>query len=70
MGCNVYTTNEELGGPGIMYPNGVSHNTEPDHLSCVMAAVDYGAPGDHLVRVHGGRGATVGGCGVYPEDFC
>jgi len=41
MGCNVYTTNDQLGGPGIMYSNGVSHITEPDHLSCVMAAVDW-----------------------------
>ena len=69
MGCNVYTINDQLGGPGIMYSNSVSHITEPDHLSCVIADVDCGTPGDRLVRVHGDREAAVGGCGVQPEDL-
>ena len=41
MGVDVYSTNDQLGGPGIMYPNGVSHIVEPDHLSAVKAAVDW-----------------------------
>lgn len=39
MGVDVYSTNDQLGGPGIMYPNGISHVVEPDHLSAVTAAV-------------------------------
>jgi acetyl-CoA carboxylase/biotin carboxylase 1 len=41
MGVDVYSTNDQLGGPGIMYSNGVSHIAEPDHLRAVMAAVDW-----------------------------
>jgi len=41
MGVDVYSTNDQLGGPGIMYPNGVSHMVEPDHLSAVKAAVQW-----------------------------
>jgi len=41
MGCDVYSTNDQLGGPGIMYCNGISHLTAPDHLSAVSAAVDW-----------------------------
>jgi acetyl-CoA carboxylase/biotin carboxylase 1 len=41
MGVEVYSTNDQLGGPAIMYPNGVSHIVEPDHLRAVKAAVDW-----------------------------
>lgn len=41
MGTDVYSTNDQLGGPGIMYPNGISHIVEPDHLQAVKAAVDW-----------------------------
>ena len=41
MGCDVYSTNDQLGGPGIMYSNGVSHLAEPDHLRAVIAAVEW-----------------------------
>eukprot|EP00978_Attheya_sp_CCMP212_P005428 scaffold12189_cov51-Attheya_sp.AAC.2 len=41
MGVDVYSTNDQLGGPGIMYSNGVSHIAAPDHLQAVMAAVDW-----------------------------
>lgn len=38
---DVYFTNDQLGGPGIMYPNGVSHMVEPDHLRAVKSAIDW-----------------------------
>ena len=41
MGVDVYATNDQLGGPGIMYSNGVSHLVEPDHLRAVKAAIDW-----------------------------
>ena len=41
MGVDVYSTNEQLGGPGIMYSNGVSHLAEPDHLRAIKAAVNW-----------------------------
>ena len=41
MGTDVYSTNDQLGGPGIMYPNGISHLVEPDHLCAVKAAIDW-----------------------------
>ena len=41
MGVEVYSTNDQLGGPGIMYPNGISHQVESDHLLAVKAAVDW-----------------------------
>lgn len=41
MGVDVYATNDQLGGPGIMYSNGISHRVEPDHLSAIKAAVDW-----------------------------
>jgi acetyl-CoA carboxylase/biotin carboxylase 1 len=41
MGVDVYSTNDQLGGPGIMYPNGISHIVEPDHLRSVKAAIDW-----------------------------
>lgn len=41
MGVDVYSTNDQLGGPGIMYPNGVSHLVASDHLLAVKAAIDW-----------------------------
>ena len=41
MGVDVYSTNDQLGGPGIMYPNGVSHIVENDHLSAVKSALHW-----------------------------
>ncbi len=41
MGVDVYSTNDQLGGPGIMYSNGISHLAEPDHLRAIKAAVDW-----------------------------
>jgi acetyl-CoA carboxylase/biotin carboxylase 1 len=41
MGTDVYSTNDQLGGPAIMYPNGISHLVEPDHLRAVKAAIDW-----------------------------
>ena len=41
MGVNVYSTNDQLGGPGIMYPNGISHIVESDHLRSIKAAIDW-----------------------------
>lgn len=41
MGVDVYSTNDQLGGPGIMYPNGVSHLVEKDHLSAITSAIHW-----------------------------
>jgi acetyl-CoA carboxylase/biotin carboxylase 1 len=41
MGVDVYSTNDQLGGPGIMYPNGISHLVTHDHLQAVKAAIDW-----------------------------
>lgn len=41
MGVDVYSTNDQLGGPGIMYSNGVSHLAETDHLRTVQAAINW-----------------------------
>lgn len=41
MGVDVYSTNDQLGGPGIMYSNGVSHLAAPDHLRAVKSAIDW-----------------------------
>jgi acetyl-CoA carboxylase / biotin carboxylase 1 len=41
MGVDVYSTNDQLGGPGIMYSNGVSYLAEPDHLRAIMAAINW-----------------------------
>ena len=41
MGVDVYSTNDQLGGPGIMYPNGISHLVTHDHLQSVKAAIDW-----------------------------
>lgn len=41
MGVDVYSTNDQLGGPHIMHPNGISHLVEYDHLGAVKAAIDW-----------------------------
>ena len=41
MGVDVYSTNDQLGGPGIMYSNGVSHMTAPDHLNAIQSAMQW-----------------------------
>lgn len=41
MGVDVYSTNDQLGGPGIMYSNGVSHLSEPTHLRAIKSALDW-----------------------------
>jgi len=41
MGVDVYSTNDQLGGPGIMYSNGVSHLVAPDHLQAVSSAIEW-----------------------------
>lgn len=41
MGAEIYSTNDQLGGPAIMYSNGISHLTENDHLSAVVSAINW-----------------------------
>ena len=41
MSSNVYSTNDQLGGPAIMGPNGVSHTLVDDHLSAIAEALDW-----------------------------
>mmetsp|Transcript_985 Transcript_985/g.1280 ORF Transcript_985/g.1280 Transcript_985/m.1280 type:complete len:2367 (-) Transcript_985:92-7192(-) len=41
MGVDVYASNDQIGGPGIMYLNGISHQVAQDHLLAVKAAVDW-----------------------------
>jgi len=41
MGVDVYSTNDQLGGPGIMYANGISHLTAPDHLNAIESAMEW-----------------------------
>jgi len=41
MGVDVYSTNDQLGGPGIMYPNGISHLVALDHLKAIKASIDW-----------------------------
>jgi len=41
MGVDVYSTNDQLGGPSIMYANGISHLTAPDHLTAIMQAMEW-----------------------------
>jgi acetyl-CoA carboxylase/biotin carboxylase 1 len=35
MGREIYTTNDQLGGPMIMFPNGVSHLLAETHFDAV-----------------------------------
>jgi len=53
MGVEVYSTNEQIGGPGIMHLNGVSHQVAQDHLMAVKSAVDW------LSYVPSSRGALL-----------
>lgn len=39
MGRDIYTTNDQLGGPMIMFPNGVSHLLADTHMDCVQKAL-------------------------------
>ena len=41
MGREIYTTNDQLGGPMIMYPNGVTHLLAPTHLGVVSSALEW-----------------------------
>jgi len=41
MGVDVYSTNDQLGGPSIMHANGISHLTAPDHLRAIMQAMEW-----------------------------
>ena len=41
LGREVYTSNLQLGGPSIMYSNGVSHLTVPDDLQAMHAYLQW-----------------------------
>lgn len=41
MGREIYTTNDQLGGPMIMFPNGVSHQLADTHYDAVVKAVEW-----------------------------
>ncbi len=41
MGDEVYVSNEQLGGGGIMYPNGVTHLLCPNHLDSIKSALKW-----------------------------
>ena len=41
MGREIYTTNDQLGGPMIMFPNGVSHLLADTHYDSVMKALEW-----------------------------
>ena len=41
MGREIYTTNDQLGGPMIMFPNGVSHQLSVSHLETVSKALTW-----------------------------
>jgi acetyl-CoA carboxylase/biotin carboxylase 1 len=41
MGVDVYSTNDQLGGPAIMYSNGVSHLIAKDHLEAIKSAIQW-----------------------------
>lgn len=41
MGREIYTSNDQLGGPMIMYPNGVSHLLADSHLDCIAKALEW-----------------------------
>lgn len=41
MGREIYTTNDQLGGPMIMYPNGVSHLLSATHYESVSKALQW-----------------------------
>lgn len=41
MGRNIYTSNDQLGGPMIMFPNGVSHMLAETHLESISHALQW-----------------------------
>jgi len=41
MGREIYTTNDQLGGPMIMFPNGVSHVLAETHMDSVLKALNW-----------------------------
>jgi len=41
MGREIYTTNDQLGGPMIMFPNGVSHLLAETHMDSVIKALNW-----------------------------
>jgi acetyl-CoA carboxylase / biotin carboxylase 1 len=41
MGREIYTTNDQLGGPMIMFPNGVSHLLADTHMESVTKALNW-----------------------------
>ena len=41
MGREIYTTNDQLGGPMIMFPNGVSHLLAETHMESVTRALGW-----------------------------
>jgi acetyl-CoA carboxylase/biotin carboxylase 1 len=41
MGREIYTTNDQLGGPMIMFPNGVSHQLAETHLDAVHKSLAW-----------------------------
>jgi acetyl-CoA carboxylase / biotin carboxylase 1 len=41
MGRDIYTTNDQLGGPMIMFPNGVSHLLAETHFDAVVKGLEW-----------------------------
>ena len=41
MGREIYTTNDQLGGPSIMFPNGVSHLLADTHMDTITKALHW-----------------------------
>lgn len=41
MGRDIYTTNDQLGGPMIMFPNGVSHLLAETHFDAVLKGLEW-----------------------------
>jgi acetyl-CoA carboxylase / biotin carboxylase 1 len=41
MGREIYTTNDQLGGPMIMFPNGVAHQLAETHFDSVVKALEW-----------------------------
>ncbi|CAN0543908.1 unnamed protein product, partial [Ectocarpus sp. 12 AP-2014] len=41
MGREVYTSNEQLGGTGVMGPNGISHQVVDSHIGAVASALRW-----------------------------
>lgn len=41
MGREVYTSNDQLGGAGVMGPNGVSHQLVDSHVGAIASALRW-----------------------------